>query len=357
MDRRLRGRVLLTLVGVVAAVAFAVEPAATATPMLERAGELGMLTDVSCPTLSVCYATAEVNGAGGGTVIGTTDGGHSWEPLGALSGAGLLSGVTCPARGHCEVVGSGNGDAGAVYGTRDGGRRWRVQPAVIGGGFFLAVACPSRRICEATGNSGVIFGTVDGGKKWSQQTVPKIAQLIEGVACPTTSICEAVGYGGGGLALRSVDGGANWTLQTLPRSVQFLSRVACPTVEVCMAVGIDTVDAGRRQVALVVTTSNGGRTWKRHRVPAGYTDLAGVACPTARLCEAVGLGPTAALGTTDGGVTWSAQPIPGSMYMLGVACPSRQTCEAVGQDNNGDVTVFGTVDGGKAWTQQPVSTA
>ena len=108
-------------------------------------------------------------------------------------------------------------------------------------------------------------------------------------------------------------------------------------------------------MGVLVTTSNGGHTWKRRHIPAGFTDLVGVACPTALVCEAAGLGPTAVIGTTDGGATWTAQPIPGSMFMEGVSCPRPQRCEAVGQDSNGDFAAFGTANGGQTWTQQTIS--
>ena len=190
---------------------------------------------------------------------------------------------------------------------------------------------------------------------WTRQTTPASANLVEGVSCPTTTTCEAVGYGGNGMALRTVNGGSTWSAQTLPSSVQDLSGVACPTAGVCVSVGQNAVDAGSREVGVLVTTSNGGHTWKRRHIPAGFTDLMGVACPTALVCEAAGLGPTAIIGTTDGGATWTTQPIPGSMFMEGVSCPRPQRCEAVGQDSNGDFAAFGTADGGQTWTQQTIS--
>ena len=52
---------------------------------------------------------------------------------------------------------------------------------------------------------------------------------------------------------------------------------------------------------------------------------------------------------------WTAQPVPGSMFMEGVSCPRPQRCEAAGQDSNGDFAAFGTADGGQTWTQQTIS--
>jgi len=348
---------LLSAATAAASAVWLMGPSGNAAPAFAQsdAAAPGILTGVSCPTPSVCESTGEANSVNGGAVIGTTDGGRTWGPLATPPGVGGLAGVACPTKLHCEVVGDGNGDAGAVYGTRNGGRKWHAQPAVLGGGLFMAVACPSGTVCEVTGNTGAIFGTINGGMTWTRQASPAKANLVEGVSCPTTTTCEAVGFGGNGMALRTVNGGSTWSAQTLPPSVQDLSGVACPTVRVCVSVGQNAVDAGSREVGVVATTPNGGHTWKRRHIPAGFTDLAGVACPTALVCEAVGQGPTAVIGTTDGGVTWTTQPIPGSMFIVGVSCPRPQRCEAVGQDSNGDFAAFGTVDAGQTWTQQSIS--
>jgi photosystem II stability/assembly factor-like uncharacterized protein len=223
---------------------------------------------------------------------------------------------------------------------------------VIGGGFFLGVACPSIDVCEATGNEGMIFGTVNGGASWTQQDVPATADLVNGISCPSTTTCEAVGYGSG--ALRTSDGGTAWVPQALPSSVQELSGVSCYSLTHCVAVGIDSIHAGRREVGVLVSTQDGGVTWIRRHIPTGVDDLTSVACTASGVCEAVGLGSTAIIGSTDGGRTWAAQVVPGSPYLLSVACQGRRTCQAVGQDVNGDIAVFRTTDGGAKWYRQRV---
>jgi photosystem II stability/assembly factor-like uncharacterized protein len=315
----------------------------------------GVLTAVSCPTPMDCTSTGDLDSVSGGFVVGTTDGGHTWSPLATPAGVGGLAGVACPAAQRCEVAGNGNGDAGAVYGTHDGGRTWRAQQAVIPGGLFAAVACPSTTVCEATGNAGYIFGTTNGGKTWAQQKTPVSGSLVQGVSCPATGTCESVGYGdGSGMALRTTDGGSTWSAQTLPSSVQFLAGVACPTLQVCVAVGMNVINGGTEEVGVVVTTSNGGHTWMQQPVPAGFTDLTGIACPTADICEAGGLGPKAVMGSTDGGASWTAQPIAGSMFIKAVTCPRAGRCEAVGQDSSDHAVAFATTNGGRSWTRQSI---
>jgi hypothetical protein len=48
---------------------------------------------------------------------------------------------------------------------------------------------------------------------------------------------------------------------------------------------------------VVVATLNGGDTWKVKKVPQGPDELAGITCPSATTCYAVGL-----TGTVDGSI-------------------------------------------------------
>ena len=91
-----------------------------------------------------------------------------------------------------------------------------------------------------------------------------------------------------------------------------------------------------------------------------------VACATARRCWAVGSNSATSSGssgpalvaTTDGGATWTVQPIPPTVgYLAGVACASSRSCTAVGQVGQNGVgpgAVLTTIDGGSAWVLQAV---
>jgi photosystem II stability/assembly factor-like uncharacterized protein len=300
------------------------------------------LRAVSCHTSTVCLA------AGDSAVVGFT-GTSGWKILTPPAGAEMLNGAACPGLQTCYLAGSGFGDNGAIWRTTDGGMTWHAQLTAITGGFFLAVSCPSVMVCEAVGNEGSIYGTADGGKAWEQQQVPASANLIYGIACPSVTTCEAVGYGGTGLALRTTDGGTTWTRQQLPRSVQDLQGVACPSVTVCVAVGLNVTQAGSKQSGTVVTTTDGGVTWIRQHNPAGFTDLTAVACPSAQVCEAAGLGPRAVIGTADGGTTWARQDVPGSVFLQGIDCPTVNVCQTVGENADDVGVAYGTTDSGRTW--------
>jgi photosystem II stability/assembly factor-like uncharacterized protein len=318
----------------------------------------GAQTTAPVPELRAvsCSATGCL-AAGDSTVISRAEPDGQWQVRTAPKGAELLAGMACPAARTCQVVGSGSGDNGELWRTTNGGVTWHAQLTAIAGGFFLAVACPSVLVCLATGNEGTIYGTVNGGRTWRQQRVPKSANLIYGIACPSVRTCEAVGYGGSGLALRTENGGRTWTRQRLPASVQNLQAVSCPTAAACLAVGINVIQGGSKEVGSVATTTNGGVTWTSRPGPAGFTDLTGVACPKAGVCQAAGLGPHAVARTTDGGVTWTSQDIPGSVFLEAVTCPTARACEAVGENADDDGVAYGTVNSGRAWKPQPIPRA
>jgi photosystem II stability/assembly factor-like uncharacterized protein len=69
------------------------------------------LTDVACYSLSACLVTGI--GAQGG-VIGTADGGLTWNAEQLPDGMGALGAVTCPSSTECLLAGQGTGDVGGL---------------------------------------------------------------------------------------------------------------------------------------------------------------------------------------------------------------------------------------------------
>ncbi len=60
-------------------------------------------------------------------------------------------------------------------------------------------------------------------------------------------------------------------------------------------------------------------------------------------------GPSSFAKTTDGGLTWVTQKIPGSRhYMMGIACKDALQCWVAGTNQ-----IWATADGGTTWTQLP----
>ncbi len=230
------------------------------------------------------------------------------------------------------------------------------------------ISCPSVSVCFVTGEYGQgddsggpasMYATTDGGQKWQIQSLPAAAFWLDSISCAITSECVAVGYspGGGPLILTTVNGGARWTVPSLPASTKSaygIEGVACPTSKVCFAVG--SGPAG----GVILRSTNGGAAWEAEAAPKGTSHYNGVSCDSSSTCTIVGgnssqTTPPAVLTTVDGGTKWIARSstsiVPGdSLY--GISCPSAKECFATGGTNSGGGRLFRTTDGGTSWERQ-----
>jgi len=141
----------------------------------------------------------------------------------------------------------------------------------------------------------------------------------------------------------------------LPTGVQALRAVTCPAVDRCWAVGSTVATGTAGSSATVVTTSDGGASWKVQSVPSGVDYLAGIDCATVRACVAVGqvgttgTGPGAVLATDDGGSVWTLQPVPaGTTDVTAVTCTTAARCTALGAVS-GRVTALTGGGSGAPW--------
>ncbi len=102
----------------------------------------------------------------------------------------LLTDVACPTVSICSASG------GQVVRTTDGGHRWTVGPphTMDGNGYFWSngIACPLPTTCSLVGEQGRVLLTTDSGRTWSTQTTP-MTQTLQSIACPSTQVCYAVG--------------------------------------------------------------------------------------------------------------------------------------------------------------------
>jgi photosystem II stability/assembly factor-like uncharacterized protein len=270
----------------------------------------------------------------------------TWRVI--ASPAAPLAALACPGATSCVAVG-GSGSAGAILATTDGGTAWSPQTPPAATPALAAVACPSASECLAVGGTSVVE-TTDAGRSWKAVTLG--TGVLKGIACPSVSTCVAVGdvpatSAGGqctssGESFTTTDAGTSWSTPTY-LSCEALSAVACTSSTSCVAAGsFHEVASGDRSRGMVVQTLNAGGTWTRQylltargRAKGGTSStLAGVACPTATTCEAVGTSRQHAYNvSTDGGTTWARQlgdtPV-GSRSWDAVACGTASTCVAVG---------------------------
>src|ERR1700683_1397387 len=144
--------------------------------------------------------------------------------------------------------------------------------------------------------------------------------------------------------------GSKWSAQTTPdpagSSIARFDGVACPTARMCVAVGADFVGLGSANTNPVVASWNGSK-WILDKIkePTGGSNgfLEGVACSSARQCLAVGYFINSSNSTQNlveswNGSTWTASVPANSStsfnLLNGVACPARNKCVAVGQYRN-----------------------
>lgn len=373
---------------------------------LVRPSGLSTVTGVSCPSSSTCVAVGPGTATGTVAVARSTNGGASFgPPVTFTSPASPLPEVSCASTTSCAVTGSGAGGR-LVELTATAGSTWHAValPGIVASA--VAVACPTEASCAVAAASSasnlVVASTTTGGASWSAASLAHAADASASpgaLSCPTTAECVAVGFGtapdaifvrpavsgafrhislpsgpgsleavacptsrtcvavGDGFAVRTTNGGASFELARGIPSTAALDGVACPTSATCLAVG-ELARSGGAPLAVVLTSSNAGRSWQRVGLPSGHATLAAVACATTVTCVAVSSdGSPTLLRTTDGGAAWTKVSVPAeaTLSLNSVTCPTATTCVAVGVDDSGGVAVAST-DAGATWSVPPGAT-
>jgi hypothetical protein len=215
------------------------------------------------------------------------------------------------------------------------------------------------------------------GTSWSNVTAASPAGAtfteLRGVSCINTTSCYAAGrhqttvttnkplvetFNGTSFSGVAVTSPAGTTTAEL-------NDIACSAANACTAVGFYETESPR---APLIFRYN-GTTWATQSasLPAGatYSELSGVACPTASICHAVGdyqdaTGTFHALAQSWNGSAWSnktvADPSGGQNASLAaISCYSSTGCEAVGAYTNStnlNVEKLAAGWNGTAWSLQ-----
>jgi photosystem II stability/assembly factor-like uncharacterized protein len=131
---------------------------------------VGALASIACSNASDCYATvfgaSPGDGSGGlapSGVLATADGGQSWSETnsGELPNS-LLTSISCPSTSYCWASGvtvpSGTGSAisfadaeGLLATTTDAGQSWQTAPLPESVRAVAQVSCPDTTTCFALG--------------------------------------------------------------------------------------------------------------------------------------------------------------------------------------------------------------
>lgn len=272
-----------------------------------------LVARLSCPSAGVCYGIAGETGDAS-FIERSGDGTRTWQqvfPSGGLSG--LLTGISCPSVTTCFVTAtmSGRGVPLAVLVTRDGGKTWTARRGVDAlapgtaatagmlGRMLASVTCLSVTTCFVLGASFhqstarvAMLVTTDSGTTWTRKSMPDMnagyspAAFTPPLACPTVTTCYLLLSNGSSLdpfstgdVLVTHNGGTSWR-RTVVRAKAILTDMACPNANACWLAGWDGIFA----------TVDGGKTWQSQVMADGtpVPPIASIACPAADTCYAAG---------------------------------------------------------------------
>jgi len=281
-----------------------------------------------------------------------------------------LAGISCPSMSDCVAVGEHSGSLSpylsTVYVVRWNGVRWSVQDAPSPPGAdagLTSVSCASSTACIGVGNISSVtgadqtFAELWDGAGWSIVSTPNpvgtTSSDLYSVSCASSAACTAVGSYWAGTAdtghpatLAERWDGKRWSLQATPNPSNggdvSLYGVSCASRTACVAVGKYSMINNTIEATLAERWD--GRRWSLQPTPdpagAAYDALGGVACPSSRLCTAVGVNDTfagslAALAERWDGVRWSLVPTPhvgpqGADNELKAVSCTNVKCVAVG---------------------------
>ena len=234
---------------------------------------------------------------------------------------------------------------------------------------FRGVSAVSSTVAWASGENGTYARTTDGGQTWQTGVVPDAAELdfrdVDAFDANTAYLLS-IGEGEKSRIYKTTDGGLRWTLQFKnSRPTAFFDAMAFWDRVHGIAMS-DPVD-GR---FLIITTSDGGATWREtpaEGMPAALNGEGGFAasgtCITVQGKHNVWFGTGGTAGarvfrSADRGRTWQVSNTPimsgksAGVFSIafrdakrGVVVGGDYTKESESKDN-----VALTKDGGKTWT-------
>jgi photosystem II stability/assembly factor-like uncharacterized protein len=187
--------------------------------------------------------------------------------------------------------------------------------------------------------------------------------LILGAVAFIASGCVLSGHPGSSTKVTRVLGESKGTAlavgQPAPSGTSELGALACATARRCWAVGVAGPNAPATGATVIVATTDGGLSWKAQPVTGGSTpQLSGVSCPTTAQCMAVGSngaslpGSGVVVTTSDAGAQWSAAAAPqNALVVSSVTCVSTVECTAIVSDGTSTWSAQ-SADFGQTWQQK-----
>jgi len=340
-------RAAAVLLAVLAACLAVPPPAGAAGPGGAAGLPAAFLVSVSCPGQDACWAVGLTTTGRAHPVIDRWNG-SVWASVPApvpRAAVGLWS-VSCVSPAFCWAVGSYGPAEPRPFAEHWNGTRWSLTllPVLPGGAATVSddVWCSSTASCwEVQENGPAGFEHWD-GHAWAIVTAPAFRRhdVLDRVTCASDRDCWVTGDGTAGTITGHWDGRA-WSLVPTPtghaQGDQLLG-ISC-LGRSCLAVG--ATDDPYRPLAERWT----GSSWQVTPIAVAAAELAGVSCPAARYCLAVGLRTNSAgraFSERWNGSRWHAVPVPAppgssSSLLAAVDCVTTTDCWAVGSDQHGQV--------------------
>ena len=187
---------------------------------------------------------------------------------------------------------------------------------------------------------------------WSAAVLPALTGPLGGISCQPSGKherCLAVGQsaaGGAALILLSTDGGKTWAPQPAPTGIPALFRVACTSVARCWAAGVAASGAGA-----VVATTDGGLSWQAQPIPA-VNEVGRISCKLSHCVAGGGKLGDRLLVTRDGGTKWSRKTLPQACH---TGCPAYIADDVTMASASVAYAVGGSQCGGSGVTQCPAA--
>jgi hypothetical protein len=289
------------------------------------------------------------------------------------TGNNVLFGASCVSAKSCTAVGF-SGDGAAPLIESSSGGAWKVVPSpTLGGAYDMlrGVSCTSTKFCvavgwgEVTGTSGSHRTLIDAwnGTTWARVPSANLGTPdndLTAVSCLSPTWCVAVGTRqasatGDTLPIAEWWDGTTWTFDKTVPSVpakvgtklngveDSIAGVSCPTAHSCTAVGSYQDTRGFSRTMIISWNGTAWSTVKSPNDGLSGNVLAGVSCVSPKVCDAVGTygggkngdpGKPHTMAESWNGTAWSqvASPNPGAAAdaLTGISCAGAKSCQAVG---------------------------
>lgn len=298
-----------------------------------------------------------VDRASATTIVSSAD--HASHVMGRYADPIQLTDISCPTSTICTAVGLDAKDNAAVFRSTDGGGTWVAQTFSARTAFPYTVSCPTVAFCLAMGVAGIhpdypsFIETANGGSKWTTYPEPNNLgnSTFNQTTCATPTNCFIVQSE---TVFRSTDLGVTWKAltQTGWKGIRLFD---CVRASDCLVIGTDSqgdLEFGRiAPNALSVT--------RVARIPSGF-DPGFMSCSSSTSCATMALNGTTMLTTADGGARWSLRHLPVSATIAApLSCPDAKVCvvPVASSRHKGVLFAATTSNAGATWSLSPIVAA